>query len=1129
MALAGDTVTIYAAGATGQESMELLIDGVSVQSWNNVGGDYVNRVFEVFSFTASSALSPDRIRVAFTNDLYEPGGVDRNLRIDRIQINDTSFETEGDNVYSTGTYLDVDGIQPGFRRSEFLSANGYFQYLLTSGSTIHIFAAGRTGNENIELQIDGQPVARWENIAGNIDTRQWIELTYRTATIVMASQVRVAFTNDLYLPPVDYDVSIDKIVLDGITFESEAPTTLSTGSYIAAQNQIVTGFWETESLNGNGYFQYAARPWNPGTLGLEKSVYTANENAGSVSVAVVRSNGSDGTVSLNYRTNYGTAFNGTDYTGQTSVVTFLPGETRKTISIPLINDTVKEAPENFSFVIDNPTSGATLLAPRTATITISDDDLVFPNYIGFPSANGLKLNGSASIFSNTLQLTSQSSNRTGSAYYNTAIPLNVDTSFTTQFLFRTTGSTSGGSGLTFTLQNANTGLNAIGGGGASLGYGGIAKSFAIEFDTFQSPGDINNNHVSIWRDGNMSNSLLTRASTIDFNSGAIVYVWLDYNGERDTLSMYLASTNTKPTTAFATLQVDLSSILGSQAYFGFTAATGSVFNAHRIVGWNLNLNRPAGSTPLAPPDLVQETVVSGLNQPTAAQFSADSRNLYIAQKEGVVRVMRDGVLQTAPFIDISNQVNHASDRGLLSIALHPNFAANPYIYLLFTYDPPEVFQNSGDAGPDKFGNRAGRLVRVTADAATNYTTVVPNSQVILLGSNSTWNNFNAFIDSTNDLLAPPAGVNPDGSYVQDFIASDSQSHTVGSLAFSTDGSLFVSIGDGASYNNVDPRATRVQDIDSLSGKILRIDPLTGQGLPSNPFYNNDPNSNRSKVYQSGLRNPFRISVHPQSGRLMIGDVGWTQWEEVNTAGPGANFGWPYYEGGSGASLQTNGYKDLAKAQAFYSGGTAVTPSAFALNHASDGINAIVMGDFYTGSTYPAQYRNSIFFNDLGQGIVRSGTVDANGRIASVETFATGAKYVVQIFQGIDGNLYFVDLDDGIIGRWTFVAQPAATRLATTQSVSTQAAQPTAASSQAKTTSTTVASAASTAQAALTQLSGLMFPVPTKSIRNATSSNQVAKSKPAKPAASSLTVRDSLVDLLAKNKLRASVLKKLNAS
>lgn len=1125
--LAGDTVTIYAAGQTGQESMELLIDGVSVQSWNNIGGDYSNRVFQSFSYAASSALSPDRIRVAFTNDLYQPGVIDRNLRVDRIQINNTVFESEADTVFSTATYLDADGIQPGFRRSEFLNANGYFQYSMNAGSRIHIFAAGRTGNENVELQIDGTPVAAWSQVAGNIDNRQWIDLTYRAATTVSASQIRVAFTNDFYAPPIDYNVAVDKITVDAIGYESEAPTTLSTGTYVASQNQIATGFWESESLNGNGYFQYAARTWNPGNLGLEKSVYSVSENAGSVAVAVVRSGGSDGQVSLNYRTNYGTAFAGSDYTSQSGVVTFLSGETRKSISIPLLNDSIKESPENFSFVIDNPVGGATLLAPRTATITITDDDLVLPNYSNFTSSNGLTLNGATTITSSTIQLTNQAANRTGSAFYNTPIPINVDTSFTTQFQFQTTGFSSGGSGLTFTLQNV--GSNALGGGGASLGYGGIAKSVAIEFDTYQSAGDIDNNHVSIWRDGNMVNSLMTRSSTIDFNSGTPVYVWVDYNGERDSLSMYIASTNAKPTAAFATISIDVPSILGSQAYFGFTAATGSVYNGHRIANWTLNLNRPAGSTPTVPPDLVQETIVSGLIQPTAAQFSADGRNLYIAQKDGIVRVMRDGVLQATPFIDIRTQVNNVSDRGLLDVALHPNFAANPYVYLLFTYDPPEVYQNSGLAASDQVGNRAGRLIRVTADAATNYTTAIPGSQVILLGSNSTWNNFNAFIDSTNDLVAPQGGLNPDGSYVRDFIASDSQSHTVGSLAFSTDGSLFVSIGDGASYNNVDPRATRVQDIDSLSGKILRIDPLTGQGLPSNPFYNNDPNSNRSKVYQSGLRNPFRISVNPQTGRLIVGDVGWTQWEEINTAAAGANFGWPYYEGGSGSSLQTNGYKDLAKAQAFYSSGKTVTSSAFALNHSLEGINAIVLGASYTGNAYPAQYRNSIFFNDLGQGIVRSGTVDSSGRIASVETFATGAKYVVQIFQGVDGNLYFVDLDDGIVGRWTFATQTAVAKAATNSvasisgtSTSSPATKLSAPQPQ-PTSAPTVTSIVSTSTPATTSTrsSGALMLSSTGSTTASTTKLAVAKS-PQPTAASSI---ESLLALLAKNKLRQTVVAK----
>jgi hypothetical protein len=94
-----------------------------------------------------------------------------------------------------------------------------------------------------------------------------------------------------------------------------------------------------------------------------------------------------------------------------------------------------------------------------------------------------------------------------------------------------------------------------------------------------------------------------------------------------------------------------------------------------------------------------------------------------------------------------------------------------------------------------------------------------------------------------------------------------------------------------------PRTVRVQDIDNLSGKVLRIDPLTGAGLADDPFYSGDPAANRSRVYQLGVRNVFRMGVDRLTGTIYLGDVGWTAWEEVNTGGSGANFGWPYYEGG----------------------------------------------------------------------------------------------------------------------------------------------------------------------------------------------------------------------------------------
>ena len=205
--------------------------------------------------------------------------------------------------------------------------------------------------------------------------------------------------------------------------------------------------------------------------------------------------------------------------------------------------------------------------------------------------------------------------------------------------------------------------------------------------------------------------------------------------------------------------------------------------------------------------------------------------------------------------------------------------------------------------------------------------------------------------------------------LQDFLAADSESHTVGSVEFGPDGALYISNGDGTSYNQVDPRTVRVQDIDNLSGKIIRIDPITGDGLADNPFYNGDPDANRSKVYQLGLRNPFRITVDPRNGDVFVGDVGWTQWEEINSAGAGANFGWPYYEGGSQNSLQTGGYRDLSQAQAFYNSGQSVDPSILALNHSADGINAIVLGDIYTGNAFPEEYQGDLFFSDLGRGIV----------------------------------------------------------------------------------------------------------------------------------------------------------------
>ncbi|GEM_PF-1343819 len=339
------------------------------------------------------------------------------------------------------------------------------------------------------------------------------------------------------------------------------------------------------------------------------------------------------------------------------------------------------------------------------------------------------------------------------------------------------------------------------------------------------------------------------------------------------------------------------------------------------------------------------------------------------------------------------------DRGLLGIAVHPDFPNTPYVYLLYTYDPPGTTDNGG-------GARVARLLRVTADPA-NTNVAIPGSGVVILGTNSTFAN----IGNPNNNGGAPS-CQSGASFIQDCIAADSPSHTIGTLAFGTDGSLFVSSGDGAHFSYTDARALRSLDIDSLNGKILRINPITGEGYTNNPFYNGNANGNRSKVYSLGLRNPFRVTINTLTNEPFIGDVGWNLWEEINT-GRGENFGWPCYEGNNTTSAMQNSYRfnasTSATCAALYAQGLgAVEAPLYAYNHSS-GSSSVQAGAFYRGSVYPSQYQGALFISDYNADWIRYLTFDAGGN-ATVNNFATDAAPVggiVQLLAGPDTNLYYV--------------------------------------------------------------------------------------------------------------------------
>ena len=260
------SVDIFAAGTTNEEIIELQIDGQTVKTVENLGGDANSGSFVKLSYESSSPIDASQIRIAFVNDLYDPAnGIDRNVRIDKIVVDGQVIETESRDIFSTGTWKPEDGVVAGFRQSEFLNSNGYFQFPSrgsgNSGSELEIRVKGDEGTEQFNLLIKGQVVGTFGV------TQQFQTIRFTAAETVTADDIRIEFLNDRWEPAngIDANLTVDNIKIDGVTFETEDPSVFSTGSW-KAEDGIVDGFRQSQTLNGNGYFQYAVTAASPTTL-----------------------------------------------------------------------------------------------------------------------------------------------------------------------------------------------------------------------------------------------------------------------------------------------------------------------------------------------------------------------------------------------------------------------------------------------------------------------------------------------------------------------------------------------------------------------------------------------------------------------------------------------------------------------------------------------------------------------------------------------------------------------------------------------------------------------------------------------------------------------------------------------
>jgi glucose/arabinose dehydrogenase len=331
----------------------------------------------------------------------------------------------------------------------------------------------------------------------------------------------------------------------------------------------------------------------------------------------------------------------------------------------------------------------------------------------------------------------------------------------------------------------------------------------------------------------------------------------------------------------------------------------------------------------AVPGGFEDTLVTDVPLPTALDFAPDGR-LLVTSKSGQLWVYEGNKLQDSPALDIGSKVCDNSERGLLGLAVDPDFGTvgRNFIYLYYTHRKSGECPEKDPSNPDNPVNRVSRFV-MSGD------TVDPTTEKVLV----------------------------------DNIPSPNGNHNAGDLKFGKDGYLYISVGDGG-CDYAEPTMCQYQNDASrdrhiLLGKVLRIT-RNGSIPAGNPYTGSDSDrcnqtgrtvhgNNCQETFARGFRNPFRMAFDPDArdSRLFINDVGGQRWEEIDHAHPGADYGWNLCEGNN---------DNPSRAGSVNCSGATYTGPIHEYSH-DTGCESVTGGAFVPDGLWPASYDDAYLYGD----------------------------------------------------------------------------------------------------------------------------------------------------------------------